>query len=273
MDIDNIKRLLDAYFDATATAGQESELRRLLTGCDLTALPGEVATDARLARTLLGMAPPTAVMPEGFAATLGRQVDRLERAGRMKRRRLGWGIAAGVAVAASLALLLMPSGSLQTVVAPSAQAPVMAQATQSVQTASAVEKEKTPVRQLAQAVSPKSVAPKKAAEAAPAEIDAEPERTVEFVDGVLVVTEYYDPDDAGRLTATADIPVDAPIYISYVDGEGQTYQSLDQSADAMAMLEEAFGLIAGTRREAVDALGESKKLVTNAIEELDENRK
>ena len=269
MDIDKIKRLLGAFFDATADASQEAELKRLLASCDFSALPSELATDARLARALLGMAAPAPAMPA--AATLGRQVDRLERVGRMKRRGRGWGIVAGVAVAASLALLLMPSGSVQTVIAPSAQAPVMARATQpapSAGTAQAV-----PTRQLAQAVSPKSAAPKadKAVKAEAEDGDG-PERTVEYVDGVLVVTEYYDPNNAGKLTATADIPVDAPIYISYVDGEGQTYQSLDQSPDAMAMLEEAFGLIVGTQREADGALDESRKLVTSAIEELNENR-
>jgi len=271
MDIDKIKRLLGAFFDATADASQEAELKRLLASCDFSALPLELATDARLARSLLGMGAPAPAMPADFAATLGRQVDRLDRVGRMKRRGRGWGIVAGVAVAASLALLLMPSGSVQTVIAPSAQAPVMARAmlpAPSAGTAQAV-----PTRQLAQAVSPKSAAPKadKAVKAEAEDGDG-PERTVEYVDGVLVVTEYYDPNNASKLTATADIPVDAPIYISYVDGEGQTYQSLDQSPDAMAMLEEAFGLIVGTQREADGALDESRKLVTSAIEELNENR-
>ena len=269
MDIDKIKRLLGAFFDATADASQEAELKRLLASCDFSALPLELATDARLARSLLGMGAPAPAMPADFAATLGRQVDRLDRVGRMKRRGRGWGIVAGVAVAASLALLLMPSGSVQTVIAPSAQAPVMARAmlpAPSAGTAQAVQ-----TRQLAQAVSPKSAAPK-VAKAVKAEDGDGPERTVEYVDGVLVVTEYYDPNNAGKLTATADIPVDAPIYISYVDGEGQTYQSLDQSPDAMAMLEEAFGLIVGTQREADGALDESRKLVTSAIEELNENR-
>ena len=268
MDIDKIKRLLGAFFDATADASQEAELKRLLASCDFSALPLELATDARLARSLLGMGAPAPAMPADFAATLGRQVDRLDRVGRMKRRGRGWGIVAGVAVAASLALLLMPSGSVQTVIAPSAQAPVMVRAmlpAPSAGTAQAVQ-----TRQLAQAVSPKSAAPKadKAVKAEAEDGDG-PERTVEYVDGVLVVTEYYDPNNASKLTATA---VDAPIYISYVDGEGQTYQSLDQSPDAMAMLEEAFGLIVGTQREADGALDESRKLVTSAIEELNENR-
>ena len=270
MDTDKIKRLLEAYFDATATATEEAELKRALAG-DLSALPPEMAVDARLARTLLGMAAPVPAMPADFAASLGKQVDRLERAGRIKRRRWGWGIAAGVAVAASMALLLMPTGSVQTVIAPSAQAPVMARATAlptpSEQDAHA---QATPMRQLAQAVSPKVERPV-ATKATPTQSEAEPERTVEYVDGILVVTEYYDPNEA-KLTAAADIPVDAPIYISYVDGEGQTYQSLDQSPDAMAMLEEAFGLIVGTQREAEGALDESGKLVTAAIEELNENR-
>lgn len=271
MDIDKIKRLLGAFFDATADASQEAELKRLLASCDFSALPLELATDARLARSLLGMGAPAPAMPADFAATLGRQVDRLERVGRMKRRGRGWGIVAGVAVAASLALLLMPSGSVQTVIAPSAQAPVMARATQPASSAGTAQA--VPTRQLAQAVSPKSAAPKAAkAVKAEAEDGDGPERTVEYVDGVLVVTEYYDPNNVGKLTATVDIPVDAPIYISYIDGEGQTYQSLDQSPDAMAMLEEAFGLIVGTQREADGALDESRKLVTSAIEELNENR-
>ena len=269
MDIDKIKRLLGAFFDATADASQEAELKRLLASCDFSALPSELATDARLARSLLGMAAPAPAMPIDFAATLGKQVDRLERVGRMKRRGRGWGIVAGVAVAASLALLLMPFGSVQTVIAPSTQAPVMARATQPASSAGTAQA--VPTRQLAQAVSPKSAAPK-VAKAVKAEDGDGPERTVEYVDGVLVVTEYYDPNNVGKLTATVDIPVDAPIYISYVDGEGQTYQSLDQSPDAMAMLEEAFGLIVGTQREADGALDESRKLVTSAIEELNENR-
>ena len=105
MDIDKIKRLLGAFFDATADASQEAELKRLLASCDFSALPLELATDARLARSLLGMGAPAPAMPADFAATLGRQVDRLERVGRMKRRGRGWGIVAGVAVAASLAWL------------------------------------------------------------------------------------------------------------------------------------------------------------------------
>lgn len=277
METDKIKRLLEAYFDATADAAQEAELRRLLADTQPGDLPTDMAADARLARTLLGMPAPDMAMPAGFAASLGKQVDALDRSRRMRRRRLGWGVAAGLAVAASLMLLLMPTGGVQRIIAPAGQAPVMAR-TEAVQKPAQTHPEAANItslaeKHIAQAAPSGKVKGKAKRQAAEPEAVEKHGRTVEYVDGMVLVTEYYDPAEAARLQAQAQapIPVDAPIYVS-CDGMGQSYESIEEAPEAIAMIEEAFGLIAGSRREMSGSINESEKIVTKSISEINDNR-
>lgn len=277
MDTDKIKRLLEAYFDATADSAQEAELKQLLAVVDSDSLPEDMAADVRLARTLLNMPITDMEMPADFAASLCSQVECLERR-RMNKHRFGRWLVAGLTVAASL-LVLIPTGSVQRTIVPASQTSVMVDSkaepkkvqTQGRASATISSRSEKHLAQAASVGNVKSMDTTPGNDAA-AEADIAYRRTVEYVDSFVLVTEYYDPAETARLQAQAQasIPVDAPIYVSF-DGMGQTYESIEESPEVITMIEEVFGLIADTRHEMTGSLNESKKIVAKSINEINDN--
>ena len=275
MDTGRLQYLLEAYLSAETTPAQEEELRDMLRKVDDTALPAGLYADVRLVRRLL--ARPAAIpVPQEFMAALGRQLDALEKedataaiADTMRRRRSGiWKLIVSGMSAAAVALLLVTVGR-------HADVPDSTDTDGGALPQLAVARPVMPRQSagaegyISSATSSATVTPTGRRESEPekrtcAEV---PESTTEMKDAVLVITEYYTPAEH-TLKQFPDYD-DAPVVVRTENGEAYTCVSLEESPEAMAMLEQAFELLSLSGQEVYECIDDSERIVNNVSNQIE----
>lgn len=285
MEITRLQTLIDAYMKAETTPELEAELKRLVAEVDDAGLPGPLAADVRLVRMLLGDSA-SIPMPEDFGAQLLQKVDALEQeetkanspAFRLRRRLLRLA-AAGVSVAAAVLLLFFAGqdavdkgiNTAQTSTIahniPAAKVEKAANGSEEMPKRLASNSRNTVVAGAEGMITGKTSSRKVKKTTCIEHGASVPATEVETEQGVLTITEYYD-HAASAQTENADY-ANAPVVIRTEWGESLTYESLDQSPEALAMMEQAFQLLNTSNQELEQGFDDSKQIIKTTIKGIE----